>query len=150
MSLAALTSGILVTGVGAPPGLGTLRSLRSADPDLVLVAADTNPLAGGLFEPGTQSQTLPSAAADPEAYRKTVRAVCEARGLDIIIPGSEAEVAALAPVAPPQNLVMCGAITDISPRFAEVTGRSGSSEDQHRSSPLCVIGMMNGFGVWST
>ncbi|RKR00175.1 carboxylate--amine ligase [Maricaulis maris] len=99
MSLAALTSGILVTGVGAPPGLGTLRSLRSADPDLVLVAADTNPLAGGLFEPGTQSQTLPSAAADPEAYRKTVRAVCEARGLDIIIPGSEAEVAALAPVA---------------------------------------------------
>ena len=99
MSLAALSTGVLVTGVGAPPGLGTLRSLRQADPDLVLVAADINPLAGGLYEPGTQSAVLPSAAANPDTYRKAVRALCEARGLDIVIPGSEAEVAALAPVA---------------------------------------------------
>ena len=98
MSLAALTKGVLVTGVGAPPGLGTLRSLRGADPALTLVAADINPLAGGMFEPGTQSVVLPSAG-DPEAYRSAVKAVCEARGLDIIIPGSEAEIAALAPVA---------------------------------------------------
>jgi carbamoyl-phosphate synthase large subunit len=98
MSLAALSKGVLVTGVGAPPGLGTLRSLRGADPALILVAADINPLAGGMFEPGTQSVVLPSAR-DPEAYRSAVKAVCETRGLDIIIPGSEAEIAALAPVA---------------------------------------------------
>ena len=32
--------GVLVTGVGAPPGLGVLRSLRQAFPDLPLAAAD--------------------------------------------------------------------------------------------------------------
>lgn len=98
MSLAALTRGVLVTGVGAPPGLGTLRSLRQADPDLNLVAADINALAGGLFEPGTRSCVLPSAA-NPDAYRTAVRETCQELGLDTIIPGSEAEVAALAPVA---------------------------------------------------
>ncbi|MAK63753.1 MAG: hypothetical protein CMF75_03260 [Maricaulis sp.] len=98
MRLSELTSGILVTGVGAPPGLGTLRSLKQADPSLNLVAADINALAGGLFEPGTQSCVLPSAS-DAEAYRSAVRAVCATRHLDIIIPGSEAEIAALAPVA---------------------------------------------------
>ncbi len=98
MSLASLTTGILVTGVGAPPGLGTLRSLRLADANLNLVAADINPLAGGMFEPGTPSVVLPSAS-DPEAYRAAVREICTDRKLDIIIPGSEAEIAALAPVA---------------------------------------------------
>lgn len=98
MNLAELSSGILVTGVGAPPGLGTLRSLRGADPVLKLVAADINPLAGGLFEPGATGIVLPSAA-DPDAYRAAVRQACATHGLDIVIPGSEAEVAALAPVA---------------------------------------------------
>ena len=98
MRLSDLTSGILVTGVGAPPGLGTLRSLKQADPDLTLIAADINALAGGMFEPGTHSVVLPSAG-NPEAYRAAVRAVCAERNLDIIIPGSEAEIAALAPVA---------------------------------------------------
>ncbi len=98
MRLSELSRGVLVTGVGAPPGLGTLRSLKQADSELKLVAADINALAGGLFEPGTQSAVLPSAA-DAKAYRAAVRAVCAERQLDIIIPGSEAEIAALAPVA---------------------------------------------------
>ncbi len=98
MSLSDLTKGVLVTGVGAPPGLGTLRSLRLADPSLRLVAADTNALAGGLFEPGVEHTVLPSAS-DPDAYRSAVKAFCGREGLDIIIAGSEAEIAALAPVA---------------------------------------------------
>lgn len=98
MSLSELSRGVLVTGVGAPPGLGTLRSLRQADPALRLVAADTNALAGGLYEPGIEHTVLPSAA-DPEAYRVAVKAFCELQDLDIIIAGSEAEIAALAPVA---------------------------------------------------
>ena len=51
MRLSELSRGVLVTGVGAPPGLGTLRSLKQADSELKLVAADINALAGGLFEP---------------------------------------------------------------------------------------------------
>jgi len=98
MDLSGLSSGVLVTGVGAPPGLGTLRSLKQADPALKLVAADINPLAGGLFEPGTTGCVLPSAG-DREAYRRAVRDLCAREALDIVIPGSEAEAAALAPVA---------------------------------------------------
>lgn len=89
---------MLVTGVGAPPGLGTLRSLRQADPALKLVAADTNSLAGGLFEPGVTGRVLP-AAGDRDRYLRAVRTLCEAEGLDIVIPGSEAEAAVLSPVA---------------------------------------------------
>ncbi|MBR9825833.1 MAG: ATP-grasp domain-containing protein [Alphaproteobacteria bacterium] len=94
-----LSRGVLVTGVGAPPGLGTLRSLIQADPGLNLVAADLNALAGGLYEPGARGITLP-AAADAEGYRSAVRAAMQAYDCDIIIPGSEAEAKALAPVAP--------------------------------------------------
>lgn len=96
--LSDISSGVLVTGVGAPPGLGTLRSLNQADPALKLVAADINALAGGLYEPGTTGCVLPSAN-DREAYRTAVRALCARERLDTIIPGSEAEAAALAPVA---------------------------------------------------
>lgn len=93
-----LSSGVLVTGVGAPPGLGTLRSLKQADPALKLVAADLNPLAGGLFEPATNGITLPSAS-QGDAYLRAVRAVMAAQDCDTLIPGSEAEAKALAPVA---------------------------------------------------
>ena len=98
MMLHQLSTGVLVTGVGAPPGLGTLRSLKRADSALKLVAADLNPLAAGLFESGIEARFLPSAS-DVAAYRVAVRAICETHGLDIVIPGSEAEAAALAPVA---------------------------------------------------
>ncbi|MBI75455.1 MAG: hypothetical protein CMH94_07610 [Oceanicaulis sp.] len=98
MKLSELSTGVLVTGVGAPPGLGTLRSLRQADADLKLVAADINPLAGGLYEPGAGRCVLPSAG-NREAYLHAVRELCALQGLDTIIPGSEAEAAALAPVA---------------------------------------------------
>ena len=111
MSLADLSTGVLVTGVGAPPGLGTLRSLREADPALNLVAADINPLAGGLFEPGATGLVLPSAG-DADAYRTAVRATCSRHGLDTIIPGSEAEMAALAPVA--RDWTLAGLRTPVS------------------------------------
>lgn len=98
MKLSRLSKGCLVTGVGAPPGLGTLRSLRQADPELNLVAADLNPLAGGLFEVGTRGITLPPAH-EADDYRQAVREAMERHECDTIIPGSEAEAAALAPVA---------------------------------------------------
>ncbi|MHA6287067.1 hypothetical protein [Maricaulis sp. CAU 1757] len=96
--LSDLSTGVLVTGVGAPPGLGTLRSLRQSDPELKLVAADGNALAGGLFEPGVARVVLPFADPAP-VYREAIMTACLSHGLDTIIPGSEAEAVALAPVA---------------------------------------------------
>jgi carbamoyl-phosphate synthase large subunit len=98
MMLHQLSTGVLVTGVGAPPGLGVVRSLKRADSELKLVAADLNPLAAGLFEPGIAARLLPPAS-DAQAYRAAVLEICTTHGLDIVIPGSEAEAAALAPVA---------------------------------------------------
>jgi carbamoyl-phosphate synthase large subunit len=97
MSLAALSTGVLITGVGAPPGLGMLRSLRQADAELRIAASDLNPLSGGLYEPGILRCELPSAA-DPEAYAAALLDLCQQNQLDIVIPGSEAEAAALAPL----------------------------------------------------
>jgi carbamoyl-phosphate synthase large subunit len=98
MTLHKLSTGVLVTGVGAPPGLGTVRSLKRADNALKIIAADRNPLAAGLFETGIEARLLPPAS-DAQAYRAAVHAICKAHQLDIVIPGSEAEAAALAPVA---------------------------------------------------
>lgn len=91
-------TGALVTGTGAPPGLGVLRSLREAFPDMPLAAADASPFAAGLFEPGATGIMLPSAN-ELDAYRGAVRRACEAHGLNAVIACSEAEAAALAPVA---------------------------------------------------
>ena len=90
--------GILVTGVGGPPGLGVLRSLREAFPDLPLAAADINPYAPGLHGEDAASIVLPRAS-DAESYRDAIRSACERHGLNTVIPCSEAEAAALAPVA---------------------------------------------------
>ena len=91
------SSRILVTGVGAPPGLACLRSLRDCDLDAVLFAADAAPYAAGLFEPGATPLRLPSAR-QPSAYRDAVRAACARHGIDLVIACSEAEVEALSPV----------------------------------------------------
>lgn len=90
----------LLTGAGAPPGLTAIRSLREANLGLRLIAADAAPYAAGLFEDGLEaSLILPSAARDPDRYAEAVEAVCKRHGVDLIIPGSEAECAVLAPLA---------------------------------------------------
>jgi predicted ATP-grasp superfamily ATP-dependent carboligase len=88
--------GVLVTGVGAPPGLAVLRSLQESGLDLKLAAADISPFAGGLHGMGVPAVVLPRAA-DADSYLMAVRQACEHHGLDVVIPCSEAEVAALAP-----------------------------------------------------
>ncbi|MEO1039644.1 MAG: hypothetical protein AAFX09_08865 [Pseudomonadota bacterium] len=94
----ARTLRILVTGVGAPPGLAALRSLASSGLDVELLAADAAPYAAGLYEPDVEAVILPSAR-DSELYRSTVRRLSVERDVDIVLPGSEAEAGALAPVA---------------------------------------------------
>ncbi len=90
-------SRILVTGVGAPPGLACLRSLRDGGLDAALFAGDAAPYAAGLFEPGATPLRLPSAR-EPGPYRAAVKAACARHGIDLVIPCSEAEVEALSPV----------------------------------------------------
>ena len=89
---------ILVTGVGAPPGLACLRSLRESPLDVTLFSADAAPYAAGLFEPGATPVRVPSAR-EPGRYRAALKAVCARHGVDLVIPCSEAEVEALSPVA---------------------------------------------------
>ena len=93
-------SGVLLTGAGAPPGLTAIRSLRDAKLGLKLIAADAAPFAAGLYEDGLEAAlVLPNAAREPHAYVGAVRQACERYSIDLIIPGSEAECAVLAPVA---------------------------------------------------
>ena len=88
----------LLTGAGAPPGLTAIRSLREAKLGLKLIAADAAPYAAGLFEEGLEaSLVLPSATRDQAAYVAALEDACARHGVDLIIPGSEAECAALAP-----------------------------------------------------
>lgn len=89
---------ILVTGVGAPPGLAALRSLSASGLDVSLIAADAQAYAAGLYEPGAEAVILPSAR-QGETYRAAVKRLCAERAVDVVLPGSEAEAAALAPVA---------------------------------------------------
>jgi len=91
---------VLITGAGAPPGMTAIRSLRDSPLDLSLIAADSAPYAAGLFEDGLDaSLVLPSAARSPALYRDAITQVCERYKVDLVIPGSEAEAEALAPVA---------------------------------------------------
>lgn len=90
-----------MTGAGAPPGLTAIRSLREAKLGLKLIAADAAQFAAGLYEDGLEAAlVLPNAAREPQAYIEAVRKACELYSIDLIIPGSEAECAVLAQIAP--------------------------------------------------
>ena len=85
---------ILVTGVGAPPGLGLMRSLRDCPLALTLTGADISPFAAGLHEPGCSALVLPRA--DTPHYVDAVLEACRLHEIDTVIPCSEAELDILA------------------------------------------------------
>lgn len=76
---------ILVTGVGAAPGLGLTRSLLSLGHQVV--AADCDPLAPGFFLPGVIAQVIPRA--DDPGYGSTMRGLCRELKVDAIVAGIE-------------------------------------------------------------
>lgn len=80
---------ILVTGVGAIIGYGIVKSLRRANPGLIIVGTDIYADAVGqawcdhfLVAPRTDSAT----------YESFIRSACSERAVDLVIPGIEQDV----------------------------------------------------------
>lgn len=73
---------VMVTGAGAPGGPGIIRALV-ADPDLVPVAADANPLASGrALLP--DFELLPRASAAD--FGSGLLSICRRRNIDVLLP----------------------------------------------------------------
>ncbi len=84
---------ILVTAVGAPPGLAACRSLAAEGHELVVV--DVDPWAPGLFLPGVTARLVPRAG-EEAAYVERLLAICREDGVGAIVPCVEDEVVAIA------------------------------------------------------
>lgn len=88
---------VLVTAVGAPPGLNTLRFLHESG-KYRLVAADADPLCTGLYQFagfGVTCAVLPKASNSDE-YLKAVCGLIEEHNISAIIPCIEEEILVLA------------------------------------------------------
>jgi len=86
---------ILVTGVGAAPGLGLARSLTHRGHEVV--AADADPLAPGLLLPDVTPRVVPLAA-DP-GYPDAMVRLCRDLAVDAVVAGIEDDVIALVDMA---------------------------------------------------
>jgi len=84
---------VLVTAVGAPPGLNALRALKEKR-HYKLIAADADPMSPGLYLYG-DGTVLPKAANEKE-YIAALTALISARQISVIIPCVEEEILVLA------------------------------------------------------
>jgi carbamoyl-phosphate synthase large subunit len=86
---------VIVTGVGAPVGVGTIKSLRASPLPLRIVGVDSEPLAQGLFRVD-RAHLIPSARQDPDAYYEALVKTSQGEGADILFSGWEGELPLLA------------------------------------------------------
>ncbi|WP_241721012.1 ATP-grasp domain-containing protein [Streptomyces lydicus] len=87
---------ILVTGVGAHPGLGLTRSLMRLGHKVI--AADASSLAPGLLLPEVVPQVIPRA--DDPGYAGTMTGLCRDLAVDAVVAGIENDVPPLVDMAP--------------------------------------------------
>jgi carbamoyl-phosphate synthase large subunit len=85
---------VLVTSVGAPPGLNALRALVEADV-CDLIAADADPRSPGLYQFPTQHAVLPWAT-DTQVYLGALKDLIRTQNVAVILPCLEDEVVVLA------------------------------------------------------
>ncbi len=85
---------VLVTAVGAPPGLNALRALVEIG-GYDLIAADADSRSPGLYQFATEHVILPLAS-DVRAYVGALVSLVRTRGVKVIVPCIENEVAVLA------------------------------------------------------
>ncbi len=85
----------VVTGVGAPVGVGIIKSLRASNLAVRIIGVDSEPLAQGLFRVD-QAHQVPSARADENAYFEALVDVCQLEGASILFSGWEGELPLLA------------------------------------------------------
>ncbi|QNM83977.1 ATP-grasp domain-containing protein [Sphingomonas sabuli] len=84
---------VLVTGAGALLGQGVMRALERSSLDAKLIAADPSPLSAGLH--WTDEAYLVPMANDPAYVERLGEIIAKAKP-DIVIPGTDAELAVLA------------------------------------------------------
>lgn len=95
-SLKADRPAVLVTGVGAPPGVSIMKALRHSELKPRIIATDAEPLSVGLFR-ADAGYLLPRADRHPEDYLRRLTQLCSDERIDLIVPGSEIEMKILAP-----------------------------------------------------
>lgn len=95
MNIFAERSVILVTAVGAPPGLNALRALVESG-KYEIIACDADPRSPGLYQFHVPYKIVPLAISDPEKY---IRSLCQIIGdnhVQFVLPCIEGEVELLA------------------------------------------------------
>jgi carbamoyl-phosphate synthase large subunit len=86
---------VVITGVGAPIGVGLIKSLRASSVPVCLVGVDSEPLAQGLFRVD-RSHHVPSARQDPDAYFEGLVDISEREKAAILFSSWEGELPMLA------------------------------------------------------
>ncbi len=89
---------VLVTGVGAPPGVSIFKACRQSALRPRIVATDADPASVGLFR-ADAGYVVPRIAAAEEAYVERIEAICAAEHVSAIFFGSEEEILRVAPHA---------------------------------------------------
>lgn len=90
---------VLVTGVGAPPGVSIMKALRQSTLSPRIVGVDADHDAIGLFR-SDSAYVLPHAGREPEAYLDALSHVIEAEGVSLVCFGSEIEMLVVASARP--------------------------------------------------
>jgi carbamoyl-phosphate synthase large subunit len=88
---------VLVTGVGAPPGVSILKALRHSALEPRLVATDADPVSVGLFR-ADSAYVVPRINADERLYLERLEEICRRERVAMVCFGSEIEMMRLAPV----------------------------------------------------
>src|SRR5919197_2623407 len=86
---------VLVTGVGAPPGVSIFKALRASALTPRIVATDADPLSVGLFR-ADAAYVLPRITADERLYLERLEEVCLRERVALVCFGSEIEMRRLA------------------------------------------------------
>ena len=85
---------VLVTAVGAPPGLNALRALHESE-KYTLIAADADYRSPGLYQYGTRHVVLPLAT-ETEKYLVALDALIREQSISVVLPCLEDEVLVMA------------------------------------------------------
>ncbi len=89
---------VLVTGVGAPPGVSIFKACRQSSLCPRIVATDADPASVGLFR-ADAGYVVPRIAAGEAAYLERIESICVRERVSAIFFGSEEEVRRVAPHA---------------------------------------------------
>jgi carbamoyl-phosphate synthase large subunit len=87
---------VLVTGVGAPPGISIFKAVRQSPLQVRVIGTDADPLSAGLFR-ADAGYVLPAIAADENRYLRRLEELCLRERVALVCFGSEIEMRHVAP-----------------------------------------------------